>query len=396
MPTPGAGARCNANALPPSGRSERVIAPRLRAYCGRRANPTPRSSPPSRRAGGCIADWVQPPATRRTLRGLRAPLRGRWTSAAARRDARRDRRLPQRRRCARRRLQHQRDRPRRASTARISATTLSRRTPGTGYMSEGAGPRACASRSASCGCIASRPTCSRRTRARSRCVRARGLRARRLFAPLRADRGPLARSRALAMLAEDWRARRRGDARVTHAGGAARRWRWRSPRLRRCATHRHGRAAEGRARASPLAAVRRSTRSACRARRRRPHRLPFESTEPLDFNIHYHDGQRRGRPVVRERLRTGSRRLCPPSSRQNYCLMWEAGPAGALIDYRIASCTPAPTRSRRRDGAVARRRAGVTGPGACSVGRARRSREHEPVDDLRRDFGGRLERARCP
>ena len=38
-------------------------------------------------------------------------------------------------------------------------------------------------------------------------VRARGLRPRGLLAPLRADRGTLARSRALALLVEDWRAR---------------------------------------------------------------------------------------------------------------------------------------------------------------------------------------------
>ena len=60
----------------------------------------------------------------------------------------------------------------------------------------------------------------------------------------------------------------------------------------------------------------------------------FESTEPVDFNIHYHEGNAVVMPLVRE----GSREDAGVYSvriAQSYCLMWEAGAAGATIDYRI-------------------------------------------------------------
>jgi hypothetical protein len=60
----------------------------------------------------------------------------------------------------------------------------------------------------------------------------------------------------------------------------------------------------------------------------------FESTEPVDFNIHYHEGDAVAMPVVRERSRGDAGVFAPPLAR-HYCLMWEAGAAGALIDYRM-------------------------------------------------------------
>jgi hypothetical protein len=60
----------------------------------------------------------------------------------------------------------------------------------------------------------------------------------------------------------------------------------------------------------------------------------FESTEPVDFNIHFHQGKTVVMPVVREKSR-GDAGVYASPDRQDYCLMWEAGAAGASIDYRI-------------------------------------------------------------
>lgn len=60
----------------------------------------------------------------------------------------------------------------------------------------------------------------------------------------------------------------------------------------------------------------------------------FESTQPVDFNIHFHEGKTVVMPVVREKSRGDAGMYAPPIA-QHYCLMWEAGPAGATIDYRI-------------------------------------------------------------
>ena len=60
----------------------------------------------------------------------------------------------------------------------------------------------------------------------------------------------------------------------------------------------------------------------------------FESTAPVDFNIHYHEGSAVAMPVVREKSRGDAGVFAPPLA-HHYCLMWEAGAAGALIDYRM-------------------------------------------------------------
>jgi hypothetical protein len=60
----------------------------------------------------------------------------------------------------------------------------------------------------------------------------------------------------------------------------------------------------------------------------------FESTEPVDFNIHYHDGNAVVMPVVREKSRADAGVYAPPVA-HHYCLMWEAGAAGAAIDYQV-------------------------------------------------------------
>ena len=60
----------------------------------------------------------------------------------------------------------------------------------------------------------------------------------------------------------------------------------------------------------------------------------FESTEPVDFNVHYHEGKTVLMPIVRDKARADAG-VFAPSAAQDYCLMWEAGAAGALIDYRV-------------------------------------------------------------
>jgi hypothetical protein len=60
----------------------------------------------------------------------------------------------------------------------------------------------------------------------------------------------------------------------------------------------------------------------------------FESTEPLAFNIHYHDANLIVMPITRENV-VSDAGLFTPTIAQGYCLMWETGAAGASIDYRV-------------------------------------------------------------
>jgi len=60
----------------------------------------------------------------------------------------------------------------------------------------------------------------------------------------------------------------------------------------------------------------------------------FTSTEPVDFNVHYHEGKTVVMPLAREKTREDAG-ILPIALAHDYCLMWEAGPAGAVIDYRI-------------------------------------------------------------
>jgi len=60
----------------------------------------------------------------------------------------------------------------------------------------------------------------------------------------------------------------------------------------------------------------------------------FESSAPVDFNIHYQEGKAVVMPVVRDKSREDAGFYAAQIA-QDYCLMWEAGPVGAMIDYRI-------------------------------------------------------------
>lgn len=60
----------------------------------------------------------------------------------------------------------------------------------------------------------------------------------------------------------------------------------------------------------------------------------FAGTAPVDFNIHYHEGNAVIMPVVREKTREEAG-VYPASLDGEFCLQWEAGQAGAFIGYRI-------------------------------------------------------------
>jgi hypothetical protein len=59
----------------------------------------------------------------------------------------------------------------------------------------------------------------------------------------------------------------------------------------------------------------------------------FESSEPVAFNVHYHDGKMVVMPITRDAV-TADSGVYAPKLRQGYCLMWEAGAAGATLAYR--------------------------------------------------------------
>ena len=60
----------------------------------------------------------------------------------------------------------------------------------------------------------------------------------------------------------------------------------------------------------------------------------FESTAPLAFNIHYHEGKAVVMPVTRARVSSDDGTFAPLVA-QDYCLMWEAGAEGTTIDYTL-------------------------------------------------------------
>ena len=60
----------------------------------------------------------------------------------------------------------------------------------------------------------------------------------------------------------------------------------------------------------------------------------FEAQRPVKFNIHYHEGKSVILPVTRDDVTTDDDTF-RPLAEQDYCLMWEAGREGAILDYRI-------------------------------------------------------------
>lgn len=60
----------------------------------------------------------------------------------------------------------------------------------------------------------------------------------------------------------------------------------------------------------------------------------FESNRPVHFNVHYHDGNAVIMPISREGALAAAE-VYRPAIAQDYCLMWEAGAEGALVEYRV-------------------------------------------------------------
>jgi hypothetical protein len=60
----------------------------------------------------------------------------------------------------------------------------------------------------------------------------------------------------------------------------------------------------------------------------------FAAQRPVDFNIHYREGKSVIMPLSRDKA-TEDDGTFRPLVAQDYCLMWEAGREGAIIDYRI-------------------------------------------------------------
>jgi hypothetical protein len=60
----------------------------------------------------------------------------------------------------------------------------------------------------------------------------------------------------------------------------------------------------------------------------------FAAQRPVAFNIHYHEGKSVILPVSRDDV-TADDGTFRPLVAQDYCLMWEAGREGAILEYRI-------------------------------------------------------------
>jgi len=60
----------------------------------------------------------------------------------------------------------------------------------------------------------------------------------------------------------------------------------------------------------------------------------FDATEPVAFEIRYREGVAALSPIARGFVR-GDSGVYLASLDREYCLVWEAGPAGALVDYRL-------------------------------------------------------------
>ena len=299
------------------------------------------------RAGACTAAGCGAAGAAGVSR-LRRALRRARAAQSARGDARRLPRPPQRRRRDRRRLQLQRDRPRlvpqrvprllrvRAARRRglhggglALALDLAFRTLGLHRVEANVQPE---------------------QRALARARAARRLRPRRLFAALPEDRRPLARPRALRDAGRGLA--RAADARDDCAAPTQRRARRRRARARvlarsACAAtpaHRSTRPRPSRAHAADALrdprGMRAHRRAATGSTTRSTRRSPWPSS------IRYREG------AVGARADRASGIAATPAStsrpsRADYCLAWEAGAAGTLLDYRLRLRAEAPRRRHR-------------------------------------------------
>jgi hypothetical protein len=67
----------------------------------------------------------------------------------------------------------------------------------------------------------------------------------------------------------------------------------------------------------------------------------WQASEPVAFAIRYREGGALVAPVVREGSH-GDSGILALRLRERYCLHWQAGPSGALVDYRFVLRPPLP------------------------------------------------------
>jgi hypothetical protein len=60
----------------------------------------------------------------------------------------------------------------------------------------------------------------------------------------------------------------------------------------------------------------------------------YSSSQPVKFDISYREGAATLAPIVRENS-LGDSGVFVAALSTRFCLSWEAGPAGAIIDYRL-------------------------------------------------------------
>jgi hypothetical protein len=60
----------------------------------------------------------------------------------------------------------------------------------------------------------------------------------------------------------------------------------------------------------------------------------FRATVPLAFNIHFHDGNAVIEPVSAASTQGESGEFSADRD-ETYCLMWEAGAGGSVLEYRV-------------------------------------------------------------
>jgi len=65
----------------------------------------------------------------------------------------------------------------------------------------------------------------------------------------------------------------------------------------------------------------------------------FTATQPVTFNVHFREGIAMIFPVDVKQTREESDDFTA-DQRQNYCLVWEAGAQGSIIDYRVQQVRP--------------------------------------------------------
>jgi hypothetical protein len=60
----------------------------------------------------------------------------------------------------------------------------------------------------------------------------------------------------------------------------------------------------------------------------------FRATVPVSFNVHFHDGNAVIEPISVASTQGESGEF-EADRDQTYCLMWEAGAGGSVLDYRV-------------------------------------------------------------